>query len=127
MDGTHEGAVAAVGQGRHYQAGAVAQVLVPILHLSIHHAHWDAQVLRVVVQVLAAVQTVRQRKGRGQKGRQKDKLSKIRDRCGPDQQAWLLLTHVRYTRHMMYSESVQSVSTAFERLPGRYLPVHPEL
>lgn len=60
MDGTHEGAVAAVSQGRHHQAGAVAQVLVPILHLSIHHAHRDAQVLRVTVQVLAAGQTVRQ-------------------------------------------------------------------
>lgn len=60
MDGTHEGAVAAVSQGRHHQASAVPQVLIPILHLSIHHAHWDAQVLRVIVEILAAAHTVRQ-------------------------------------------------------------------
>lgn len=60
MNGTHEGAVASVCQGRHHQPSAVAQVLIPILHLSIHHTHWDAQVLRVIVHILAAVQFVRQ-------------------------------------------------------------------
>ena len=62
VNGTHEGAVAAVCQGRHHQSSAVPQVLIPVLYLSVHHAHWDAQVVRVIVQVLAAAQTVRQDK-----------------------------------------------------------------
>ena len=53
VDSTHECAVAAVSERRHHQAGAVPKVLIPILHLGIHHAHWNCQILGVIVQVLA--------------------------------------------------------------------------
>lgn len=53
VDGSHQGAVAAVSQGCDHQASAVTQVLVPVLHLSVHHAHRDGQRLRVIVQILA--------------------------------------------------------------------------
>lgn len=53
VDGSHEGTVAAVSQGCDHQASAVTQVLIPVLHLCIHHAHRDGQRLRVIVQVLA--------------------------------------------------------------------------
>ena len=52
VNGTHESAVAAVSQGGHHQPHAVAQVLIPILHLSVHHAHRDRECLWVIVQIL---------------------------------------------------------------------------
>ena len=52
VNGPHERAVAAVSQGGHHQPHAVAQVLIPVLHLGIHHAHWDRECLWVIVQIL---------------------------------------------------------------------------
>ncbi len=46
---SHESAIAPISKRCDHQPGAVTQVFIPILHLCIHHTHWDGQCLRVIV------------------------------------------------------------------------------
>jgi hypothetical protein len=39
-----------------HQPSTVAQVLVTVLYLSIHHPHYNGQVVRVLIEVLQTVQ-----------------------------------------------------------------------
>ena len=56
VNGSHEGAVAPVGEGRDHQARAVAKILIPVLDLSIHHANGYGRLSWLVRQILQGMQ-----------------------------------------------------------------------